>query len=278
MPKTIDVFIFFNELDILEIRLNELDPAVDEFVLVEGTRTHQNDPKPLFFAENKQRFERFLPKMRHMVVDKWPNAFQRMIHRGTHYLENWQREYPLSYLNSLPRETNIIFSDIDEIPRASQVEANKGSGEIKIFEQRLYNFWFNNLCVHFDTGGRDLEAQKNKNGKAYWRGTVMVPRWRVQTLNKTRLFRDLQVGPVKIIEEGGWHFSYIGDVKRVKTKLEAYGHPEYNKSLEEIEDIMRAGRSIIPGDETRFQLEELDETYPKYLWENQEKFKDLIKW
>ena len=33
--KIIDVFPFFNELDILEIRLNILDPYVDYFILSE---------------------------------------------------------------------------------------------------------------------------------------------------------------------------------------------------------------------------------------------------
>ena len=42
-----DCFCFFNELDLLEIRLNELNPVVDKFVLVEATMTHNGDKKPL---------------------------------------------------------------------------------------------------------------------------------------------------------------------------------------------------------------------------------------
>lgn len=52
----IDCFTFFNELDVLEIRLRELDGVVDRFVLVEATLTHQGKPKPLLYAENKERF------------------------------------------------------------------------------------------------------------------------------------------------------------------------------------------------------------------------------
>ena len=38
--KTVDAFTFFNELDVLEWRLQELYPAVDKFILVEATHTH----------------------------------------------------------------------------------------------------------------------------------------------------------------------------------------------------------------------------------------------
>ena len=51
-----DCFSFFNELDLLEIRLNVLKDVVDKFVLVEATRTHTGRPKPLYYEENKARF------------------------------------------------------------------------------------------------------------------------------------------------------------------------------------------------------------------------------
>ena len=47
-----DCFTFFNELDILEIRLNEMAPVVDRFVLVEARKTFQGADKPLYFEEN----------------------------------------------------------------------------------------------------------------------------------------------------------------------------------------------------------------------------------
>jgi beta-1,4-mannosyl-glycoprotein beta-1,4-N-acetylglucosaminyltransferase len=51
--KVTDSFIFFNELDILEIRLNTLDPYVDYFIIVESSVTHTGNPKPYYFEENK---------------------------------------------------------------------------------------------------------------------------------------------------------------------------------------------------------------------------------
>ena len=67
--KVYDCFTFFNEFELLEIRLNELNPVVDKFVLVEATKTHQGKEKPLFYNENKDRFEKFKDKIIHVIVD-----------------------------------------------------------------------------------------------------------------------------------------------------------------------------------------------------------------
>ena len=53
----------------LNLRLHELEHVVDVFVLAEATRTHANRTKNLLFEENKGLFERFLPKIRHVVVE-----------------------------------------------------------------------------------------------------------------------------------------------------------------------------------------------------------------
>ena len=70
--KIYDVFCFFNELDLLEIRLNILDPYVDYFVLYEAPRTFSGDPKPLYFQENRQRFKKWERKIIHYVVENVP--------------------------------------------------------------------------------------------------------------------------------------------------------------------------------------------------------------
>ena len=71
-PTVFDCFMFFNELDLLEIRLIELSELVDRFVLVEATRTHTGFQKPLYFADNKSRFASFLDRIIHVIVDDLP--------------------------------------------------------------------------------------------------------------------------------------------------------------------------------------------------------------
>jgi GT2 family glycosyltransferase/SAM-dependent methyltransferase len=78
LPQTksriFDCFIFFNELELLELRFNELNHIVDKFVIVESRYSHTRQPKPLYFEENKQRFTKFLPKVEHVIIDEFPTA------------------------------------------------------------------------------------------------------------------------------------------------------------------------------------------------------------
>ena len=66
--KIIDCFTFYNELDMLEFRLTELNDVVDYFVLVECIKTHVNNDKELFFENNKKRYSKFLHKIIHIIV------------------------------------------------------------------------------------------------------------------------------------------------------------------------------------------------------------------
>ena len=75
MGKIYDCFNFFNELDILEIRLNVLYEHVDYFVIVESSITHSGEEKPFYFEENKERYSKFLDKIIHYKVYDTPNDF-----------------------------------------------------------------------------------------------------------------------------------------------------------------------------------------------------------
>jgi len=67
-----ECIIFFNELDLLEIRLNELKDVVDKFVIVEASFTFSSKPKPFYFEENKDRYSKFLDKIIYVKVEELP--------------------------------------------------------------------------------------------------------------------------------------------------------------------------------------------------------------
>lgn len=48
-----DCFSFYNELDLLEIRLNVLNDSVDKFVICEATKTHAGNAKNYFLIKIK---------------------------------------------------------------------------------------------------------------------------------------------------------------------------------------------------------------------------------
>ena len=115
--KIYDCFIFYNELDLLEIRLNELNDVVDGFVLVEAERSHQNKPKPLFFQNNKNRYEKFLPKIKNIIVSE--NLF---VDNDAWRNEKLQRNTITVGLSDLADDDLVIVSDADEIPSKQSVQ------------------------------------------------------------------------------------------------------------------------------------------------------------
>ena len=67
--QVVSCFPFFNELDLLEIHLETLDPVVDLFVITEAKQSHAGSRKPLYLTENLQRFEKFRKKLVVQVVE-----------------------------------------------------------------------------------------------------------------------------------------------------------------------------------------------------------------
>lgn len=286
-----DCFTFFNELDLLEIRLNILDDLVDKFVLVEATKNHQGKDKPLYFAENKQRFEKFLHKIIHVVVDTYPPNPAN----NTWVFEHHQRNGIAQGLKNAQPDDIVLISDLDEIPNPDTVRQNLSTPGIKILRQQMFYYYVN--CVNAtEIGGKTYE----------WNGTVMIRfsdvRGSIQEFRETgmrmqawfhadwkrrlywrfRLRRELRKAKrdVRLIENGGWHFSYLGGVQLIIKKLEAFAHNEYNK--EQYKDPKRIEEAISKGEDIfgrgfRYKFVPLDERYPKWLLEHIAEYPHLVK-
>ena len=136
-----DCFTFLNELDLLEIRLNILNKVVDKFVIVEATRTHSNQLKPLVFADNKERFRRFLDKIIYVVVDKYP------LIESAWTIENHQRNCIAKALAACHDDDVILISDLDEIPHPEKIKECLHAPGIKLFEQFMFYYFLNYLNV-----------------------------------------------------------------------------------------------------------------------------------
>ena len=105
-----DCFLFFNELDLLEIRLNVLNKYVDKFVIIEATRTHSGLEKPLYYLQNKNRYKLFWDKIIHIVVDTFPSKFNTRWE-----LENYHRNGATEYIQQCSDDDIILLCDVDEI-------------------------------------------------------------------------------------------------------------------------------------------------------------------
>ena len=113
--KIYDCFTFYNELDLLEIRLRELYNTVDHFVIVESNQTFTNRPKQLIFKQHQDRFQEWADKIIHV-------QHTSPAHNNPWLNETAQRNAILLGLASASDEDLVIVSDDDEVLRASSVK------------------------------------------------------------------------------------------------------------------------------------------------------------
>jgi len=259
----IDCFPFFNEFDLLEIRLNELSDIVDVFVLSEATLTFTSKTKPLYFQENKERFEPFLDRIKHVVIDTYdPNV--NMAHPWPFEYYQKQRGFDLALELATPNSEDVILmSDLDEIPRAAMVEKALGNKSWTLARpsMSMFYYWFNNLCISRDwPGGKWLRpTSKNMSHKM------------TRRIKGNKLFR-----------KAGWHFSYLTTEENIKYKIDSFSHAEFNKppynTIEHIKAKMVAGEDLFNRDyKYKYEFVEDLSYLPQYILDNMDRFGKYIK-
>lgn len=274
-----DCFSFFNELDLLEIRLNVLKDVVDKFVLVEAGETHAGISKPFYFEQNRERFGAFLDRIEYVKIDHFPVGCKTAWWR-----ENIQRNAISEGLKGANDDDIILVSDLDEIPRPEKIIEFKNVPGVKIFRQEYYAFYLNYLNVRWRRWGgtRMLNYRDFKiayDGLKYYENEFLIPELNVNTTASKIRARDLPSsrGGTHEVKNGGWHFTCLGGVEAVAKKIQSFAHQEYNDGkvdLEHIEYIIKSGGGVF-WKMNCFAVP-LDETFPKYIRDNQEKYTHLI--
>jgi len=197
----IDTFMFYNEFDVLELRLEVLDQYVDRFVLVESEVNHVGDLKELFFQKNKERYAKWLHKITHIIVTaeespKDENPWSR---------EKYQRECILKGLDSVPSDAIVMVSDVDEIPN------------LRIIPFENLPHVFNSVHMWMFEYSLDYLFTGEP-----WFGTVITT---------ADIFR--RVGPNNLrdnrwkfpyIQHAGWHLSSFGTPEHVCNKMHTFAH------------------------------------------------------
>lgn len=274
-----DCFQFFNELDILKIRLHVLSPVVDRFVISEATETFSGLKKPLYYEENKAMFAEFEDKIIHVVVDDTPQG-------GTHERDTFQKNAVTRGLAGCTDDDIVIFSDLDEIPNPDKIREilqNFQEDKIYHFAQRLFYCYLNMEEV----SGSLLSYAGEFEGVARkkWIGTKMLSykllRAQHLLLGELRFPERKEIG-IRV-EDGGWHFGYMGghgekDIrKRVQEKVVSAAHQEYNSKhvLSNVTDQIKDGKDIF-GRNAQFVRCEIDESFPAYIREHQKELDFLI--
>jgi beta-1,4-mannosyl-glycoprotein beta-1,4-N-acetylglucosaminyltransferase len=285
-----DCFTFFDELELLELRLHELGDVVDKFVWVEATKTHSNKYKPLHYQENRVLFQAFHDQIIHVVVDDMPDSNDSWV------LENFQRKCIARGLVNCRPEDFILVSDLDEIPRATTVA--KVSREWQSSDGFFSNLARNTLNARgfkriFHRRGFRRRLRKNhpfilKFEQVIYRHFVNCECVKPRLKYGTRMLRfqdfscaeEIRHSGYKTVQGGGWHFTFMGGPERISQKLAAYAHQERNRlqftDVKVISDQI-AGGAPVGGMDYQLKIVPLDETFPRYLLEHPGKFSSWIK-
>lgn len=195
--KIFDCFKFFNELELLDLRIMVLDDLVDHYVLVEANKSHTGKSKGFIFEQNKDMFSKYLHKIIHVKVNYLPDYSRDDIWVA----ENYQRNCISRGLKDVAKPGDkIIISDADEIPNPDTIVKYIDSVKPVTMTQHLFYYYVN--CIQ----------------RSPWWGSIMATQGHYETPQQ---LRDIaRHRGYNAVPDGGWHYSFMGGAERVKLKIE----------------------------------------------------------
>jgi beta-1,4-mannosyl-glycoprotein beta-1,4-N-acetylglucosaminyltransferase len=187
--------------------------------------------------------------------------------------EIYQRDSIIVALNGLADSKDIILlSDVDEIPNPNSltdIVSRFDAKKIYHFEQLWFIYYLNNLCNRRWFGTRAF-SYGLLDGKS-------LDQMRFPT-EDSRLFKD------QVINNAGWHFSYLGGVENIRVKLDSLANQGRRATItmflnrifpSRIQKMLLANKDILLQGK-RFSRVKIDHSYPVYLRTNLKKYKDWI--
>jgi len=253
--KIYDCFTFYNEFELLDLRIAEIYDLVDVMIVVEAERTFQGADKPCYLTDLQERYQH-LDKLRVYAINDMPV--------GDPWLaEAHQRNSIMLGLYDAEPEDIIMISDADEIPRPSTVQALRTSlADVFGFRMPLFNFKYNYMMV-------------NQDCYSVWSGAV-----RRRVLDNPETFRrmrhDLNLfaygfeqSGIALIEHAGWHFTYLGSEDFARNKIQSFSHTETNRpdilAQIDIDASIRNGTGVINSDTNyRYRPVAMDDYMPTH--------------
>ena len=187
--------------------------------------------------------------------------------------DEYQRNQIMRGIEDAKDDDLIIISDNDEIPNLANI-SKYNFKKYAVFNQKFYKYKFNLFSPSQSPyQGSRIIKRKFLKGK-------ITPQWLRNKYTKRIKFWQVHryfTNPT-IIEDGGWHFSFAISPEKIKEKMQAYGHGELNTEkftdLNYIKDRINKHKDIFS--ETSLKKVNIDESFPKYILENKEKFSNFL--
>ncbi len=276
-----DCFTFYNELDLLEVRLHELYDIVDRFVIVEADQTFKGNPKPLYFKDNQKTFARYADKITHVVVEFPAGDLTKRLktrpQNASWARQHYQRDQIAQGLTQAKPDDLIIVSDVDEIisaPKLREAIATRRRHDLTIFEMPIHTGFVNSRVTGsiWDKGPRMIEFSQFP-GAQHLRLTKMCASSHLGRNALSRAYTRYQnymlqhvPNRIGIIADSGWHMTSIGDWERFCDKIGAISGRE-QESREALASKEAFERQLSETT-TRVSPSEL----PKFIRENPDRF------
>ncbi len=269
MAKVYDVTTCFNEIMLLDLRMNILNDSVDFFVINESPLTFSGKEKPLYFYENRDKFAKFSHKIIHHVYDEEKQGWDQWDRDREH------KNGAMKALEGVANDEDIIFySDADEIWEPSAIDFSKIKDDtLYICMQRCFYYYLN------------TEWKEIGKNSLTWRGSKYST-YRLLKQHSFDVFRDWnsyfhlnQNFKKEYIDNAGYHFSFLGGAENIKYKIGSYGHVEMNippiinniqNNIDTLQDpFFRQNFEILP-------IEISLNTHPQYLVDHMDEYIDYI--
>ena len=292
--KLIDCFMYYDEDLVLDIRFNELNKYVSNFVICEANFNHNGTKRDLKFNINK--FSKFKEKIIYLPLREQPANLKLIKDKDTRLeknskildnalmRENFQRNYLINGIKKFAKDDLIIISDLDEIPNLKNFSYQ---AKITFFEQRMYCYKLNLMQKNFIWYGSRISKKKHLISPQWIRNikTKKYPIWKLSILFSKKKFNN-----VHFIKNGGWHFTNIKNAEDIDFKMRNFlHHLEYEESginLSDIKKIISEKKIIYDHSvdkrgkkwnsaETLFIDNE--KNIPSYISKNKVKFKNWLE-
>jgi len=265
--KIFDCVTFFEEKRQMNLRFNILNDYVEKFIVCEGQYDHRGNKKKINFKADE--FPQFKYKIKHVICKSFPkelNGWER---------QAYQRDFILQNIQEISDEDLIMFSDPDEIPNPLKLKNLKLKKKYGIFLQKLFYYKLNLQDISLGNNWEGTRICKKKNLKS------------IDYLRKKILKNNLKYGfwklgkekSIDIIDNGGWHFSYLLTPKEIQKKIKTFAHNELNlkkyTNLANINLAINNGKDLFHR-KVIYNKVNIDESYPEYIKNNQHNLKEWI--
>jgi beta-1,4-mannosyl-glycoprotein beta-1,4-N-acetylglucosaminyltransferase len=256
--RIFDCFIFNHEIELLEIRLNVLNDYVDKFVITEGNLTFSGKLKQSYFLQNKDKFSKWEDKivLNQIEIPSFESPWEREIYSRNSVMN----------LDIFRDDDLILTSDSDEIPNPEVLKyASEWLNDNThfTFQQSGYHGYLNNLYTDVWFGTRAATYKYMKN--------TTVDDIREGTENESKIFGS-------IITNAGWHFSYCGDENHIKQKINSFCDTQFDvpEVVDNVIDNLKRGKDVLNRSHINYRKVNIDESFPDYIINNQEKYAHLL--